>query len=415
MQGKCCSTSKSKSFEKLISSFMITNLSRKEIGIGLIGYVIGKVHTHAWLNLTQFYSNSLNLSPKLAAVCGRNETNLRAFASQYSFSKTYSDWRDLLKDPAVDILDNCSPPNLHSEPCILAAEAGKAVICEKPLERTADQAYEMYQQTNKTGQVHMAGFNKRFLPSTQYARELVQSGRMGKITHVVATFYNIEAGEGYSNPNFPLIWSFRRKIAGHGAISELGSHVIDLMRFIVGEIVSVSGAAQTFVKERPLPEDSSKKGLVDVEDLLVGCFRFANGAIGNINVSWLPVSMRDYLTLEIYGMKGSLRFCFDRPTELEVYLHDDRDFAINGYRTIYCTSKAHPLMDHFWPDQGSSFGFEQSFISELAHFLSSVENSKSVEPIGASFYDGYMTALINDELVSSASDGMWHQILPKGR
>ncbi|MDA4131192.1 MAG: Gfo/Idh/MocA family oxidoreductase, partial [Thaumarchaeota archaeon] len=309
----------------------------------------------------------------------------------------------------------CSPPNLHSEPCVVAAEAGKAVICEKPLGRTAAESYEMYRQTHKTGQVHMTGFNKRFLPSTLYARELVQSGRLGKITHVVGTFYNIETGEGYSSPNIPLTWSFRREIAGHGAINELGAHLIDLMRFIIGEIVSVCGATQTFVKERPLPEDSTKKAPVDVEDLIVGCLRFANGAIGNISVSWLPVSTRDYLTLEVYGTKGSLRFCFDRPAELEVYLHDEKDFAINGYRTIYCTSKAHPLMDHFWPDQGSSYGFEQSFISELAHFLSAVENTQSVEPIGASFYDGYLTALINDELVSSSVDGKWHPVSPKGR
>jgi predicted dehydrogenase len=390
-------------------------MSHKEVGIGLIGYVIGKVHAHAWLNLPQFYPASHNLSPRLAAVCGRNTTNVKSFASHYNFKRTYSDWKELLRDPNVDILDNCAPPNLHSEPSVLAAEAGKAVLCEKPLGRTSEESYEMYRQTKRTGQVHMTGFNKRFLPATLYARELVQSGRLGQITHVVATFYNIETGEGYSDPNIPLTWSFRREIAGHGAINELGAHLIDLMRFIIGEIVSVCGATQTFVKERPLPEDSSRKASVDVEDLLVGCLRFASGAIGNISVSWLPVSTRDYLTLEIYGMKGSLRFCFDRPTELEVYLHEETDFAINGYRTIYCTSKAHPLMDHFWPDQGSSYGFEQSFISELAHFLNSIENSESVEPIGASFYDGYMTALINDELVSSASDGKWHQILPKGR
>jgi len=390
-------------------------MNRKEIGIGLIGYVIGKVHTHAWLNLTQFYSDSTTMSPKLAAVCGRNEKAVKSFAAQYGYDRVYTDWKELVKDPNVEILDDCAPPNLHLEPCVFAAELGKAVICEKPLARSADEAYELYHQTEKTGQVHMAGFNKRFLPSAMYARDLVRSGRLGKITHVVATFYNIEAGEGYSNPNFPLIWSFRSQIGGHGAISELGGHAIDLMRFIVGEIVSVAGATQTFVKERPLPENKSVKGEVDVEDLIVGCLRFADGAIGNLTVSWLPVSTRDYLVLEIYGTKGSLRFNFERPVELELYIHDDKDFAMNGFKTILCSSRAHPLMQHFWPDQGSSYGFEQTFVSELAHFLSSFERSESVEPLGASFYDGYVTALISDELVSSAKDGRWHDISPKGR
>ena len=148
-------------------------MTRKEIGIGLLGYVIGKVHTHAWLNLTQFYPTTY--SPRLAAVCGRNEKTLKPFAEHYGSEKTYSDWKDLSKVRKWRILDNCAPPDLHLEPCILAAESGKSVICEKPLARTASEAYEMYRQTEKTGQVHMTGFNKRFLPSTMYARELVRS------------------------------------------------------------------------------------------------------------------------------------------------------------------------------------------------------------------------------------------------
>lgn len=390
-------------------------MTREEIGIGLIGYVIGSVHAHAWLNLTQFYPEILSRFPRLEAVCGRKEKNLGSFASRYGFARSVLDWKELVGDPKVEILDNCAPPDLHLEPCAMAAEAGKAVICEKPLARTAAEAYEMYHRTNRTGQVHMTGFNKRFLPAIRYARELVQSGRLGRVTHVIATFYNIEAGEGYSDPNFPLVWAFRREIAGHGAINDLGAHVVDLLRFVVGEISSVSGAMQTFVKERPLPGDGSNKGTVDVEDLIVGCLRFVNGAVGNICVSWMPVSTRDYLILEVYGTNGSFRFDFERPAELELYIHDDRDFAVNGYRTIYCSSGAHPLMKNFWPDQGSSYGFEQSFVSELAHFLKSVEVARSVEPLGASFYDGYMTALINDELISSAVDGTWHEISPKSR
>jgi predicted dehydrogenase len=217
-------------------------MTNRQVGIGLIGYSIGKVHTYSWLNLRQFYSDSLISSPKLVAVCGRNNEAVSSFAKHYGYSKIYNDWRELVNDPEIQILDNCAPPNMHLESCVSAAEKGKAVLCEKPLARTADEAYEMYHRTQKTGQVHMTAFNKRFFPATLYARELVQSGRLGKITHVVGTFYNIEFGEGFSNPNIPFSWLFRRELAGHGAMNDLGSHLVDLMRFVIGEIMSVCGA-----------------------------------------------------------------------------------------------------------------------------------------------------------------------------
>ncbi len=301
-------------------------MSRRELGIGLIGYSIGKVHTHAWLNLRQFYS----MSPKLVAVCGRNNDTLSAFAKHYGYSKTFSEWKKLIDDPEISVIDNCAPPELHLEICLLAAEKGKAVICEKPLARTADEAYEMHLAMKKSGQVSMTAFNKRFYPATQFARELVKSGRLGKITHIVGTYYKVETGLGVS--------------------IDVGSHLIDMMRFILGEISSVCGATQS-------------------EDSITGCLRFASGAVGTLSVSRLAGAIPDYLVLEVYGTVGSFKFYSQRPTELDVYIHE-RDFALNGVRTIICTSKAHPLMQHFWPDQASSYGFEQSFISEIAHFLS---------------------------------------------
>jgi len=375
-------------------------------GIGLIGYSIGKVHTHAWLNVSQFYPEIAK--PQLVAVCGRNQSAAKSFAEHYGFRRTCSDWRDLVKDPAVEILDNCAPPNLHAEPSIMAAEEGKAVLCEKPLARTAEEAYSMYRAVARTGQIHMTGFNKRFVPAVLFARDLVREGRLGRVHHVVATYYNIEYGEGYADPNYPLTWAFRKETAGHGALGDIGSHVIDMMRFTVGEISAVCGATETFVENRPLPEDSTKSGRVEVEDIAIGGLRFENGAIGTIAVSWMPVATRDYAALEVYGSRGSFRFSFERPNELELFTTDDG--ATAGFRTVICNNRTHPLMRRFWPDQGSAYGFEQTFVSEIAHFISSVEKGVSVEPLGASFYDGYMTSLVIDELVASACGGKWHPI-----
>ena len=344
-------------------------MSRNEIGIGLIGYSIGKVHTHSWLNLRQFYS----LSPKLVAVCGEDSSVLSTFAKHYGYSKTYTDWKELIEDPEVTIIDNCAPPQLHREICIMAAEKEKAVICENPLARTALGAYNVHQAMKKSGQVNMTAFNKRFFPATQFARELVKGGRLGKITHAVGTYYKMESPTGVP--------------------TDLRSHLIDLMRFVVGDISSVCGATQS-------------------EDSITGCLRFESGAVGTMSVSRLAGAIPDYLVLEVYGTGGSFKYYSQRPTELDVYIHSS-DFALNGFRTIICSSKAHPLMKYFWPDQGSSYGFEQSFISEIAHFLSAVEKSQSVEPLGASFYDGYLAELIGSELALSAADGNWHAVKPE--
>ena len=382
------------------------------MGVGLIGYSIGRVHTHAWINLPQFHPEISK--PDLVAICARNQTAAKSFAAHYGFKKTYSEWKKMLDDPDLTILDDCAPPSLHAEPCIMAAEQGKAVICEKPLARTAEEAYAMYRAVEKTGQVHMTAFNKRFVPAVLLARDLVHKGALGNVHHVVATCYNIEYSGGFADPNYPLNWMFRREIAGHGALTDIGPHIMDMMRFTVGDIEAVCGATQTFVESRPLPEDPKKKGKVDVDDLSVACVRFTNGAIGTLNVSWMPVGTRDYVTLEIYGSKGSLRFNFERPNELELYTSTG-DAVTEGFRTVICNNRNHPLASRFWPDQGSSYGFEQSFVSEIAHFASSVEKGVSVGPLGGTFYDGYMICLLTDELVASARDGRWHSLQPQAK
>jgi predicted dehydrogenase len=336
-------------------------MTSKEIGIGLIDdSTVGKVHSYSWMNLLQFYSTSSN--PRL-------------------ITRDASNWRDILDDSDINIVDVCSSPDLHPEICLYVAEKGKAILCEAPLSRTADEAYEIYQAIKKSSRSNMIGFNKRFFSSVLYARKLIRSDRLGKITHVVGNYY---------------------RTAEKSVLNDLGSQLLDLMRFLVGDIISVAGASQTF-DQKTTSEQSG----------ITGCLRFAGGAVGTISLSGTTVPTPDYLVLEVYGTRGSFKFYSERPAELELYLHEDKDFALNGFRTIYCTSKVHPLMQHFWPDQGTSFGFEQSFISEIAYFLSAVEKSQMIGPLGASFYDGYVNALICDQLTQSTIDGAWHAVKPK--
>ena len=385
-------------------------MNKNEIGVGLMGYSIGRVHTHAWSNVGQFFQTKSD--PKLVAICGRTEASVKSFGENYGFKKTYSDWKSMLNDPEVTVFDNCAPPNQHLDPCVFAAESGKAILCEKPLARSAEEAYEMYRSARKSGIVHMTGFNKRFSPAVLYARGLITEGRLGRINHVVATCYNIEFGEGFANPDLPLLWMFKKEVGGHGALSDIGSHVVDLARFLVGDVSSVCGAAQTLVDERPLPQEPTKKGKVDVEDIAIGCLRFANGAIGTLNVTWSQVAARDWTTVEVYGTHGSFKYNFERPNELELFLEDE-DRNSFGFRTVICNSRSHPLASRFWPDQGGSYGFEQTFLAEIGHFLSSVESGASVEPIGASFYDGYLTCLINDKIIESSEEKRWLKVEPR--
>lgn len=375
----------------------------------MVGYSIGRVHTHAWLNMPHYYYPP-PARPSLVAVCGRNQERTKNFAQKYGYAKTYNNAHELVKDPAVEVVDICTPPGAHSEITITACESGKHILCEKPLARTAQEARDMLRAAEKAGVKHMTAFNYRFVPAIRFAKKLIDEGFVGRPLNFRGAYLNIEVGDrGYVNPEAPLDWHFRKETAGYGAISDLGSHILDLARFLVGELTSVAGATATYVKERPLPESPDKKGNVEVEDAAVAAIKFGNGALGTIEASWMAPGRRDFLRFEILGSEGSLRFNLERLNELEIFsLRDPNE--LRGFRDVWTISKSHPYMDKFWFEQGGGFGWDHAFVNEVYHLTDCIVNDKPVEPIGATFLDGLRNCLAMDAIVESASTDRWIQI-----
>ncbi|MGB9857805.1 MAG: Gfo/Idh/MocA family protein [Dictyoglomaceae bacterium] len=370
-----------------------------QIGIGMIGYAfMGKAHANAYKKIPYIYWPPSAI-PRLVAISGRSEEKVKEAARRYGFERYYTDWRELLKDSDVQILDNGGPNNLHAEPSITALEMGKHVICEKPLARDSKEAKMMLESALKSSAKHMVAFNYRFVPAIRLAKELIEDGTLGEIYHFRAKYLQ----EWIMDPNFPMVWRLRKEVSGSGALGDIGSHIIDLARFLVGEPKSVSAIVKTFIKERPSESDPSKKEKVDVDDAFVAVVEFENGAIGTLEASRFCAGRKNHQVIEINGSKGSLVFNLERMNELEIYLNSDRK-EIMGFRNVLVTESYHPFWDKWWP-HGHIIGWEHTFVHELYHFIDCIINNKPVEPYGATFLDGYRCAVICDAILESAETG----------
>ncbi|MEM0119789.1 MAG: Gfo/Idh/MocA family oxidoreductase, partial [Thermofilaceae archaeon] len=241
---------------------MVSSGEPRRIGVALLGYAfMGKAHSHAYKAVPHFF-HPLPAIPELVVIYGRHEDRVREAARNYGFKRYTTDWRAAVRDPEVEIVDNSLPNNMHLEPTLEALEAGKHVLCEKPLARNAEEARVLRDAARRAKVKTMVAFNYRFVPAVQLARQLVKSGVLGRIYHFRARYLQ----DWLVNPSAPLTWRLRAEEAGSGPLGDLGSHIIDLARFLVGEITAVTGVVRTFIEERPLAEDPSKKGRVTVED-----------------------------------------------------------------------------------------------------------------------------------------------------
>ena len=370
------------------------------IGIGMLGYAfMGKAHANGYKKLAyMMYPPAAN--PVLVNIAGRSEGPVADAAKRFGFQRHCTDWRDLIADDDVQVLDNGGPNNLHAEPSIAAVKAGKHVICEKPLGRNPGESRAMLEAAEAAGVKHMCGFNYRFVPAIVQARELIQSGHLGDIFHFRARYCQ----EWIIDPQFPKVWRLDKAVAGSGALGDLGAHIIDLARFLIGEPRSVNGLLKTFIKERPLEEDSSKTGPVDVDDAFVSIFEFQNGAIGTMEATRFAMGRKNLNTFEINGSKGSISFNLERLNELEVFLADTQTAQASGFRNVLVTEADHPYWEHWWP-HGHIIGWEHTFAHELHHFLDCIVNDKDVAPLGATFEDGYKCDVIMDSIAKSSDNG----------
>ena len=286
-----------------------------EIGVGMLGYAfMGKAHSNAFKKIA-YMTWPPPLVPRLVGIAGRNEEAVGEAAKRYGYEYATTDWRELVADDRIGLFDNGGPNSLHAEPTIAAAEAGKHVICEKPLGRDADESYEIWRRVAATGVKHLCAFNYRFVPAVRLAREMIEAGELGEIRHFRGRYLQ----DWGDDPTLDT-WRFDPDAAGSGALGDLGAHVIDLARFLNGEIASVSGLVKTFLPGR------------QVDDAIEAAVEFENGAVGTIESTRLALGRRNAFQWEINGSKGSLAFDMERLNELQVF-RDDGDRA-RGFKTV---------------------------------------------------------------------------------
>jgi predicted dehydrogenase len=357
----------------------------KPIGIGLLGYAfMGKAHVNGYRTLS-YMTWPASLQPRLVSIAGRDEQAVSAAAGRFGFERYVTDWRELVADPEVELFDNSGPNNLHGDPTVAAAEAGKHVICEKPLGRTADESYEIWQRVAKTGVKHMTAFNYRFVPAVRLARQMIDAGELGEIHHFRGRYLQ-EWG-----PTDAEAWRFERDAAGSGALGDLGAHVIDLARYLVGELESVAASTRTFQPGR------------EVDDAFEAVAEFESGAVGTLEATRFAPGRKNALSWEINGSKGSLAFDLERLNELQW------SEGTSGFRTILVSEADHPFWQWWWP-HGHVIGWEHTFVHELRHLLDAIADGTDVAPHGATFEDGYRAAEVCDAVLRSAESGRRERI-----
>ena len=370
-----------------------------EIGVGMLGYAfMGKAHANA-LRTLAYMTWPPPLIPRLVGVAGRSPGAVEEAAARYGFARSTTDWRDLVADPAVGLFDNVGPNDLHAEPTVAAAQAGKHVLCEKPLGRDADEAWSTWRHVQEAGVVHMCAFNYRFVPAVRLAREMLEAGELGEIRHFRAAYLQ----DWLADPAVPMTWRLQRAHAGSGALGDLGSHVVDLMRYLVGEPVSVSGLLRTFVGERG-------GEIVDVDDAFEAWVELDGGAVGTLEASRACAGRKNRFAFEVNGTRGSLAFDLERLNELQVNLVRSAPAArAQGFRTVLVTDADHPFWEHWWPP-GHTIGWEHTFVHELHHLLRAIAGEGAVGPHGATLEDGYRASEVLDAIARSAQSGRREEV-----
>ena len=367
-----------------------------EIGIGMLGYAfMGKAHSHAMLNIAHMMYPPPAV-PRLVGIAGRDEQAVAEAARRYGYDGYYTDWRAMLDNDDIQLFDNGGPNDTHADPCILAAERGKHILCEKPLARTADESQMMLEAVQKAGVKNMVAFNYRFVPAIRQIRKLVDSGLLGQIYHFRAVYLQEWVMAHY---NLPMIWRLQKSLAGSGALGDLGAHIIDLGRYLVGEVKSVSGMTRTFIEERPWGDGTM--GKVDVDDAFTALLEFDNGAIGTVEASRFAAGRKNGQRIEINAEKASIVFNLERLNELEIFWVGDEPAEAQGFRNVLVSEPSHPWWENWWP-QGHIIGWEHTFVHEITHLLDCIVNDSDVAPIGADFVDGYRNSVICDAILESA-------------
>jgi predicted dehydrogenase len=381
----------------------------KKINVGLVGGgFMGKAHSLAYAGVPMFFWPT-DLVPVKKVIAEATDEMAAEAATRFGFEKSTSDWRTVVSDPEVDVVDIATPNHLHADIAIAALEAGKHVICEKPLARTVEEAAAMYEASRRSSAVNMVAFNYRRTPAVALAKKYIDEGAIGRILNLRATYLQ----DWSADPNSPLSWRFQKKIAGSGALGDIATHIVDLARYLAGDFASVTALTSTFISERPLSsggadslgnakDSGGPKGEVDVDDEVMTLIKFRSGAVGSLEATRNAWGRNNYITLEVHGTEGSIFFNYENRDELQVCFKSDGDDR-RGFRTVY-TGPNHPNGSFLWPIPALGIGYGETKIIEAHDFFTAIAGG---EPARPDFGDGYQIALIDEAILQSAASGQW--------
>jgi predicted dehydrogenase len=385
----------------------------KKLNVGLIGAgFMGKAHSLAYVAMPMFFWPAPAI-PVRKTIVDVSDSIAAEAAQRFGFEKSTSDWRSVVEDPEIDIIDIATPNHLHAEIAIAAAAAGKHIISEKPLARNGDEAKTMYDAVKNAGIVHMVAFNYRRTPAVALAKKYIVEGAIGDILNFRGTYLQ----DWSADPDGPLSWRFQKSIAGSGSLGDIGTHVVDMARFLCGEITQVNTQLKTWVKTRPLQaggvdklgastkDSTAPRGEVDVDDEVLSLLEFQNGAIGSLEATRNAHGRNNFLTFEIHGTLGSIYFNYERRDELQVAFASDQADR-KGFRTVY-TGPAHPYGEGLWPIPALGIGYGETKIIETYDFVKAIMEGGEVSP---NFKDGYQINLIADAMAASSQSRSWTSV-----
>lgn len=378
--------------------------TKKELRIGLIGCgFMGRTHSNGYNRVSNFFSD-LEYRPVLKAACSRTESKVKTFASQWGYESWETDWKALIAREDIDAVDICTPNDMHAEIAIAAAAAGKMILCEKPLSRTLEEGYAMVDAVKKAGVKNTVWYNYRRVPAVTLAKQIIASGKLGRIFHYRANFLQ----DWTISPELPQggegLWRLDSEAAGAGVTGDLLAHCIDTAIWLNGNIKDVSAMTEIFIKER-VHQVSGKVQKVDIDDACIFHCHFNNGSLGLFESTRYARGHKALYTFEINGEHASIRWDLHDLNRLEYFDHKDESI-VRGWRSVHVTDSDQPFMDKWWVP-GLSIGYEHSFVHQIADFLESLETGTACTP---TFQDALETQKVCNAVIESANSRSWKNI-----
>ncbi|OXS78739.1 Gfo/Idh/MocA family protein [Domibacillus enclensis] len=376
-----------------------------EVKIGLVGAGwMGKAHTNSFVNALMNFGPEFG-KPVFEMVSDVSEEAALHACKQLGYARWTNDWKELVSDSDVDVVDIATPNAFHYEVAKAALENGKHVYCEKPLTLSAEQSLELAKLAKQKGVVNYVGYNNVMNPASAYIKELIDSGKLGEITKFLGTYDQ----DGLLDPTLPITWRHINKFSGSGALGDLGSHLLSLSQFLLGNMDRVNALAKTVIKQRPVSPGSNEMAEVENDDVISMLIEYENGAVGTISSSRIATGRKNYLFYEIQGTEGTVHYSLERMNEVNVYFHADQE-ADRGFRTVFL-SPEHKGYSAFYPAAGIAIGYNDMKVLEAHELLSAISIGS---PYSCDFEFGAQIDNTVSAILESAKQQTWVSMQTKG-